>query len=83
MEIFDQAVSIMEGGVEIAKRIKLSETNRPYIPSEAVPKSLRELTSEHWRVPEIMHFITYLTSTNNRTFEPLNIIQTKLNGYGK
>ena len=48
MEIFDQAVSIMEGGVEIAKRIKLSETNRPYIPSEAVPKSLGELTSEQW-----------------------------------
>ncbi len=48
MEIFNQAVSIMEGGVEIAKTIKLSETNRPYIPSDAIPKSLGELTSEQW-----------------------------------
>ncbi len=34
--------------MEIAKNIKLSETNQPYIPSEAVPKSLGELTSEQW-----------------------------------
>ncbi len=48
MEVFDQAVSIREGGGEIAKRIKLSERNRPYIPSDAVPKSLCELTSQQW-----------------------------------
>ncbi len=49
MEIFNQAVLIMEGGGgEITKTIKLSETNWPYIPSEAVPKSLGELTCEQW-----------------------------------
>ncbi len=45
MDIFNQSVSIMERGGGIAKKIRLSERNQPYIPSDAVPKSLGELTN--------------------------------------
>ncbi len=32
----------------IARNVGLSERNRPYIPSDAVPKSLGELTNRQW-----------------------------------
>ncbi len=48
MENFKQAVSIMERGGGIAKKVSLSERNQPHIPSDAVPKSLGELTNQQW-----------------------------------
>ncbi len=37
----------MEGG-RIARKLMQSERNQPYIPSEAIPKSLNELTNQQW-----------------------------------
>ncbi len=46
MVIFNQAISILEReGGRTARKIRLSERNQPYIPSEAIPKSLGELTN--------------------------------------
>ncbi len=48
MEIFNQAVSIIERGGGVARKVRLPERNQPYIPSDAVPKSLSELTNWQW-----------------------------------
>ncbi len=61
----------------IVRKIRLSERNWPYIPSEAIPNhSVNSLRKNC--VPDIMHYIPYLTSTNNQASKPQKIIQKKM-----
>ncbi len=48
MDIFNQAISFLERGGEIARKMRLLEISQQCIPSEAIPKSLNELTNNQW-----------------------------------